>query len=64
MTREAKEAATASKSKENNGMNSLEQMIMARQADRKKQQDSFFDDLAAKYCKPKKQKKGSTKSKK
>jgi len=63
-TKEAKEAATASKSKQSDGMNSLEQMIMARQADRKKQQDSFFDDLAAKYCKPKKQRKSSTKSKK
>ena len=46
-----------------NSFSSLEQQIMMRHADRQKQQDSFFDDLAAKYCKPKKPRNASSSSK-
>jgi len=52
--KEAKEAEQAKAELGLNDENSLEAMIMQRQANRGKQSESFLDGLAAKYGKPKK----------
>jgi len=71
----AKEAKESEELAEELGLNtdtSLENMILARKVDREKQLDNFYDNLAAKYSKPKqkkaanntKQNKGVSKEKK
>ena len=59
--KEAKESEELAKELAINADDGLKNLILARNASREKEMDSFFDNLAAKYAQPKKKKGGNSK---